>query len=138
MQGVAMANPTSAEAGTVLLVDDEPLVLRSFARSLAAGPHRIETFLSARHAVERVKRGGVSAVVSDVSMPDMTGLELLRMIREYEPDLPIVLVTALPMLESALDAIQYGAFRYIPKPVDPDLLRHTVDQAVHLHRLARM
>jgi EAL domain-containing protein (putative c-di-GMP-specific phosphodiesterase class I)/CheY-like chemotaxis protein len=138
MEGVAMLDATSAEAGTVLLVDDEPLVLRSFARTLSPGPHRIETFLSARRAVERVQKGGVSAVVSDVSMPDMTGLELLRMIREYEPDLPIVLVTALPMLESALDAIQYGAFRYIPKPVDPELLRHTVDQAVHLHRLARI
>jgi len=122
----------------VLVVDDEPLVLRSFARSLAAGPNPVETFLSARDAVQRVRQGGVAAVVSDVSMPEMTGLELLRMIREYEPDLPIVLVTALPMLESALDAIQYGAFRYIPKPVDPDLLRHTVDQAVQLHRLARV
>jgi len=122
----------------VLVVDDEPLVLRSFARSLAPGPNPVETFLSAREAVQRVRQGGVAAVVSDVSMPEMTGLELLRMIREYEPDLPIVLVTALPMLESALDAIQYGAFRYIPKPVDPDLLRHTVDQAVQLHRLARV
>jgi EAL domain-containing protein (putative c-di-GMP-specific phosphodiesterase class I) len=139
MKGAAMAHHlTSSEAETVLLVDDEPLVLRSFARSLAPGPHSVETFVSAREAVERVRRGGVAVVVSDVSMPEMTGLELLRKIREYEPDLPIVLVTALPMLESALDAIQYGAFRYIPKPVNPDLLRQTVDQAVSLHRLARV
>ncbi|HEY3594952.1 MAG TPA: EAL domain-containing response regulator [Polyangiaceae bacterium] len=139
MKGAVMAHHlTSAETETVLLVDDEPLVLRSFARSLAPSPHAVETFVSAREAVERVRRGGVAAVVSDVSMPEMTGLELLRMIREYEPDLPIVLVTALPMLESALDAIQYGAFRYIPKPVNPELLRLTVDQAVNLHRLARV
>ena len=139
MGGVAMARDIMmAGREAVLVVDDEPLVLRSFARSLAPGPNPVETFLSAREAVQRVRQGGVAAVVSDVSMPEMTGLELLRMIREYEPDLPIVLVTALPMLESALDAIQYGAFRYIPKPVDPDLLRHTVDQAVQLHRLARV
>src|SRR5215471_9658996 len=139
MGGVAMASDIMmAGREAVLVVDDEPLVLRSFARSLAPGPNPVETFLSAREAVQRVRQGGVAAVVSDVSMPEMTGLELLRMIREYEPDLPIVLVTALPMLESALDAIQYGAFRYIPKPVDPDLLRHTVDQAVQLHRLARV
>jgi EAL domain-containing protein (putative c-di-GMP-specific phosphodiesterase class I) len=139
MKGAAMARHlTSADAEAVLLVDDEPLVLRSFARSLATGPHPVETFLSAREAVDRVRQGGVAAVVTDVAMPEMTGLELLRMIREYEPDLPIVLVTALPLLESALDAIQYGAFRYIPKPVNPDLLRQTVDQAVHLHRLARV
>jgi EAL domain-containing protein (putative c-di-GMP-specific phosphodiesterase class I) len=128
----------STDAGAVLLVDDDRLMLRSLGRSLDSSPYPVEMFLSAREAVARVQRGNVAAVVSDVSMPDMTGLELLRMIREYEPDLPIILVTALPMLESALDAIHYGAFRYISKPVDAKELRRTVEQAVQLHQLARM
>src|SRR5262245_65384460 len=71
-------------------------------------------------------------------MPGMTGLELLRSIREHEKDLPVVLVTGLPALESATEAIDYGAFKYLVKPIDPAALRSTVDQAVQLYRLARI
>jgi EAL domain-containing protein (putative c-di-GMP-specific phosphodiesterase class I)/CheY-like chemotaxis protein len=127
----------SAET-TVLLVDDEPAFLRALARFLGEGPHRIETLSSATDAVERVRRGGVDVVVSDISMPGMTGLELLRSIRAHERDLPVVLVTGLPALESATEAIDYGAFKYLVKPIDPAALRSTVDQAIQLYRLARL
>lgn len=123
---------------TVLLVDDEPAFLRALARYLGEGPHRIETFATAPEAIERVRKGGVDVVVSDISMPGMTGLELLRAIRIHEPDLPVVLVTGLPALESATEAIEHGVLKYIVKPVDPAALRSTVDQAVQLYRLARM
>jgi EAL domain-containing protein (putative c-di-GMP-specific phosphodiesterase class I) len=105
---------------------------------LRSGPHAIETLETASEAVERVRRGGIDVVVSDISMPGMTGVELLRSIRAHEPDLPVVLVTGLPALESATEAIEYGAFKYLVKPVDPAALRATVDQAVQLYRLARM
>jgi EAL domain-containing protein (putative c-di-GMP-specific phosphodiesterase class I) len=70
-------------------------------------------------------------------MPGMSGLELLRTIREYDADLPVVLVTGLPAVESAAQAVEYGAFKYIMKPVEPDALRSTVRRAVRLYRLAR-
>ncbi len=123
---------------TVLLVDDEPAFLRGMARFLGEGPYRIETLTSAPEAVERVRRGGIDVVVSDISMPGMTGLELLRSIRVHEADLPVVLVTGLPALDGAREAIDYGALKYLVKPVDPAQLRSTVDQAVQLYRLARM
>lgn len=123
---------------TVLLVDDEPAFLRALTRCLKSGPHAIESLESATEAVERVRRGGIDVVVSDISMPGMSGVELLRSIRAHEPDLPVVLVTGLPALESATEAIEYGAFKYLVKPVDPAALRATVDQAVQLYRLARM
>jgi EAL domain-containing protein (putative c-di-GMP-specific phosphodiesterase class I)/CheY-like chemotaxis protein len=125
------------EPSTVLLVDDEPVFVRSLARYLGERKYRVETRGSAADAVQRVREGGVQVVVSDISMPRMSGLELLRAIREYEPDLPVVLVTGLPAIESATEAVEYGAFKYIVKPVDPEILRKTVDQAVHLYRLAR-
>ena len=129
--------PPSAEPSTVLLVDDEPVFVRSLARYLGERKYRVETRASASDAVARVREGGVQVVVSDISMPRMTGVELLRAIREYEPDLPVVLVTGLPAVESAAEAVEYGAFKYIVKPVDPEILRQTVDQAVHVYRLAR-
>jgi EAL domain-containing protein (putative c-di-GMP-specific phosphodiesterase class I) len=121
-----------------LLVDDEPAALRGFERTLRSAGYQVEAFTSARAAVERISAGGVHVVVSDISMPEMSGVELLRIIREHDPDLPVVLVTGLPAIESATDAVEYGAFKYIVKPVEPDALRKAVERARKLYRLARM
>ena len=129
--------PSTVQPSTVLLVDDEPVFVRSLARYLGERKYHVETRGSASDAVDRVREGGVQVVVSDISMPRMSGVDLLRKIREHEPDLPVVLVTGLPAIESAAKAVEYGAFKYIVKPVDPEVLRQTVDQAVHVYRLAR-
>jgi EAL domain-containing protein (putative c-di-GMP-specific phosphodiesterase class I) len=79
----------------------------------------------------------VSVVLSDIDMPSMTGLELLREVRALDQDLPVVLVTGVPSLESAQRAIEYGVFRYLTKPVARDELRAVVAQAAKLYKLAR-
>ena len=99
---------------------------------------QVEAFTSAREAIKRVSAGGVHVVVSDISMPEMTGVELLRTIRAYDADLPVVLVTGLPAIDSATDAVEYGAFKYIVKPFEPEILRSAVERARKLYRLARM
>lgn len=125
-------------AATVLLVDDELLILRALSRSLGAAGYRVELSTSAREAVTRIEAGGIDVVVSDITMPEMSGLELLRIVRAHDPDLPVVLMTGLPALESATEAIDYGAFKYLVKPVDPGALKTAVDQASQLYRLARV
>jgi EAL domain-containing protein (putative c-di-GMP-specific phosphodiesterase class I) len=130
--------PASGRPGTIVLVDDEPEALRGFERTLKSAGYQVEAFSDAREAVKRVAVGGVHVVVSDISMPEMSGVELLRTIREYDADLPVVLVTGLPAIESATDAVEYGAFKYIVKPVEPEKLRTTVERARKLYRLARM
>jgi EAL domain-containing protein (putative c-di-GMP-specific phosphodiesterase class I)/signal transduction histidine kinase/CheY-like chemotaxis protein len=122
----------------VLIVDDESVVLRAMSRVLSGRAYAVETCSIAPEAVERVARGGIEVVVSDISMPGMSGVELLRRIREHDADLPVVLVTGLPAVESAAEAVEYGAFRYLVKPVEPKELRETVDRAAQLCRLARM
>lgn len=121
-----------------MLVDDEPAALRGFERTLRGAGYQVEAFTSARAAIERVSAGGVHVVVSDISMPEMSGVELLRTIRAHDADLPVVLVTGLPAIESATDAVEYGAFKYIVKPVEPEDLRKAVERARKLYRLARM
>ncbi|MDF3070401.1 MAG: hypothetical protein K0R38_6002 [Polyangiaceae bacterium] len=121
-----------------MLVDDEPEALRAFQRTLRSAGYQVEAFGDARDAVKRVSAGGVHVVVSDISMPEMTGVELLRTIREHDADLPVVLVTGLPAIESATDAVEYGAFKYIVKPFEPEELKNTVERARKLYRLARM
>jgi EAL domain-containing protein (putative c-di-GMP-specific phosphodiesterase class I) len=119
-------------------VDDEPEALRALERTLRGAGYEVEATSSALAAVERVSTGGVQVVVSDISMPEMTGVELLRTIREHDPDLPVVLVTGLPAIDSATDAVEYGAFKYIVKPFEPEVLRSAVERARKLYRLARM
>jgi EAL domain-containing protein (putative c-di-GMP-specific phosphodiesterase class I) len=130
--------PTPGRPGTIVLVDDEPEALRAFQRTLRSAGYQVEAFGDARDAVKRVSAGGVHVVVSDISMPEMTGVELLRTIREHDADLPVVLVTGLPAIESATDAVEYGAFKYIVKPFEPEELKNTVERARKLYRLARM
>jgi len=127
----------AAEPGAVLLVDDEPQVLRALARNLIGCEYRVETFGSAEQAVQRVAQGNVEVIVSDISMPGMSGLELLRAVRQYDVDLPVVLVTGLPAVESAARAVEYGAFKYLMKPVEREALRSTVSRAARLYRLAK-
>ncbi len=105
---------------------------------LRGGGYQVEAFVSAREAVGRISAGGVHVVVSDISMPEMTGVELLRTIRAHDPDLPVVLVTGLPAIDSATDAVEYGAFKYIVKPFEAEVLRKAVERARKLYRLARM
>jgi EAL domain-containing protein (putative c-di-GMP-specific phosphodiesterase class I) len=128
------------EAGrrtAILVVDDEPAVLSLLVRVLEPS-FDIVTCACGADAVAQIPQGGFSAVISDVKMPGMTGLELLRAIREHDADLPVLLVTGQPSWEGAAAAIEYGVFRYLPKPFDLDGLRETVIQATQLYRLARL
>jgi EAL domain-containing protein (putative c-di-GMP-specific phosphodiesterase class I) len=95
-------------------------------------------YRSADEAIEHVAIGGVSVVLSDISMPGMTGIELLRAIRRYDTDLPVILITGVPTLESATKAIEYGVFRYLSKPFDREELCQCVRHASQLYRLAKM
>jgi EAL domain-containing protein (putative c-di-GMP-specific phosphodiesterase class I)/ActR/RegA family two-component response regulator len=119
----------------VVVVDDEPSILHALSRSLA-GSFEVETFEDAEHAMARVKAGGVSVVLSDIGMPGMSGLDLLGAARELDPDLPFVLITGAPSVESATKAIERGVFRYLPKPLDGEEIALVVGQASQFRRLA--
>jgi len=136
---LAGRSPLSADhkKGVVVLVDDDPLALRALERSLRPVAE-VMAYRSADDAIEHVAVGGVSVVLSDISMPGMTGLELLRAVRRYDADLPVILITGVPTLESATKAIEYGVFRYLSKPFDREELCKSVRHASQLYRLAKM
>ena len=122
---------------TVLVVDDEPVVLYMLARALEQKFNVIPCHKPA-DALSRVRQGCVDAVVSDICMPGMSGIDLLRAVRKHDPDLPVMLLTGLPSWEGASEAIELGVFRYLPKPFDIGRLRETVVEATQLCRLARL
>lgn len=124
--------------GRILLVDDTEVLLRAYARSLAAAGHQVASAISGESAVARFAAEPFDVVVSDIQMPGMSGVELLRAVRERDLDVPVVLVTAGASIESATKAIEYGAFRYLQKPVDLKELLRVVDNALHVSRMAKL
>jgi len=125
-----------SRVGRVLIVDDDAEQLRACARVLTATGHEVATASDGGTAVALIERGAFDVIVSDIMMPRMDGLRLLREARKMDLDVPVVLMTAGPSLETAMKAIDYGALRYLSKPVDASVLKATVSEAVRLHHLA--
>jgi len=123
--------------GAVLIVDDEPGILRAFRRTLERAGYTVTTADEAESALEMVRQFPFDLVLSDISMPGMDGISMLREIRRHNLDVPVVLVTGAPSVGSAVDAIELGALKYLLKPVDGEELRSTVGYAVRMSRLAK-
>jgi EAL domain-containing protein (putative c-di-GMP-specific phosphodiesterase class I) len=136
----AQPEPEAGEAltGGVLLVDDEPTLLRAYARALTGAGHRVATAPDGPTAIQLFQSGQFDVIVSDIAMPGMDGIQLLRHVREKSLDVPVVLVTGSPDVRTALEAVEHGVLRYLVKPVEVPELRKVVARAVQLHRLARV
>lgn len=122
---------------TVLVVDDDEEPRREHQRILMDAGFAVETALDGRGAIERIGASDVYAVVSDIGMPQLDGIGLLRAVRDVNLDLPVILVTSAPEVSTATAAVQHGAFRYLMKPVGAELLAETVQRAVRLYEYAR-
>jgi len=134
--------PAKAEAPTlprarVLVVDDDETLARSYARMLVADGYDVEVRFDGESAVDAVRRTPFDVVLSDIDMPRLSGVALLERIRAHDLDIPVVLITGSPSLETAMAAVEHGALRYLAKPVEVKQLRQVTSKAVCLHRLAR-
>ncbi|HEY0714483.1 MAG TPA: EAL domain-containing protein [Polyangia bacterium] len=122
----------------VLVVDDDELVVQSYARTLARLGYAVNTASNGHQAIERFRAEACDVVLSDLAMPDMDGLSFLRELRRFDLDVPVVIVTGAPSMETAIKALEFGAFRYLTKPAATELLVETLDRAVRFHALARL
>ena len=95
-----------------------------------------ETHDNAKDALRRASEADFDVIVTDISMPDMDGIQLLRRIREHDLDVPVILFTGAPTVESATEAVNYGALQYLLKPVPTKEFLKTIRRAVQLRRLA--
>jgi EAL domain-containing protein (putative c-di-GMP-specific phosphodiesterase class I)/CheY-like chemotaxis protein len=126
------------DGGCILIADDDEGLRRVFARILEDAGHQVFLASDGRQAAGLLAGVPFDVIISDIRMPEMSGMELLRLVRQRDLDLPVLLVTAAPDVATAIEAIEYGAYRYISKPVDPALLCASVRSAVGLQRLARL
>ncbi len=122
----------------LLIVDDEESVLYSLEQGLESSGLEILTADTAKRGVQKVRDHGPDAVILDVRLPDMSGLDAYDLIREIDPRLPVIIITAYATTETAIEAMKRGAFEYLLKPLDLHQLRDVVDRALELSRLSRV
>src|SRR5262245_24452219 len=127
MNRAEAALPGSEQSpGRILIVDDEPDIRTMLVRVMRRAQHETKEARNGREAVELAREHTFDLVVSDVQMPDMGGVELLRALHEIDDTLPVLLMSGAPDLGSAMKAVEYGAVEYLPKPVG---LKRLLDSA---------
>ncbi len=115
--GERAPGPTSPDAPTVLVVDDEPSNLASIEKIFQRDGMRVLTADGAKAALEVVRTHRVQVVLTDLMMPGVSGLELLRAIKQLSPDTEVVMMTAYGTVETAVQAMREGAYDFVEKPL---------------------
>jgi EAL domain-containing protein (putative c-di-GMP-specific phosphodiesterase class I) len=126
------------EAASILLVDDDPAVLRAVGRSLRSRGYAVVTAQNGEEATRQIGENTFDVILSDIGMPGINGIQLLRQVREHDLNVPIILITGEPAVETAVQALEYGAFHYLTKPIGNDALEAVLEKAVRTHRMARI
>jgi len=124
--------------GRVLIVDDEPTVLEVLVTMLSEAGWQVDAAPNGRRALGLVDANQYEVVLSDIDMPGINGVQLLREIRARDLDVPVLLITGHPRVDTAVEALEHGALRYLQKPVRERDLLSTVENAARLHRMARL
>jgi len=121
----------------VLVVDDEPDMVENCSRILQRGGYEVLTATDPRRGLAMLESERPDLLLTDLKMPEVDGMELLRRARELDPALPVIMITAFATIESAVAAVREGAFDYLPKTFSVDQLHVAVDRALRHRGLQR-
>jgi EAL domain-containing protein (putative c-di-GMP-specific phosphodiesterase class I) len=137
---VSVAAPVRTSAGdrSVLVVDDDAPLCRAVERVLRSEGFNVTTITNPTLAIEAIMQTSFDVILSDITMPGMSGVDLLRVLRAYDVDVPFILMTGNPTLETAEEAVSLGALQYLHKPTPNNVLIQAVERASRLHRMALM
>lgn len=116
--------------GTVLIIDDEDIVRVSCRRILVPEGYEVETTKSASEGFEILAAGGIDIVLTDLKMPDIDGMQVLKKIKEEWPATEVIMITGYQTINTAVEAIKLGAFDYIEKPFVPGTIVEAIDKAL--------
>jgi putative two-component system response regulator len=126
------------ERGVILVVDDDPAVLELTRRILIGFGYLVLAYGKPKDAMARLRENGVSAVLTDIMMPEVTGIQFLETIRSFNSEIPVIMMTAYADLDVSIDAIRKGAFDFLLKPFKSEYLAHSVGKAVDHYRLKQL
>ncbi|MFV1959429.1 MAG: response regulator [Planctomycetota bacterium] len=120
----------------VLVIDDEESMRHALAKALARGGYDVIEAATGREGRDRFAAGGVDAVLTDMRLPDLGGLDLVAIFTEMRPEVPVILMTGYGSLESALEAMRRGAKDYVQKPFAMEDILRLLTRALAEQRLA--
>ena len=113
----------------ILVVDDEPLVRNFLKEVLEAEDYEVLTTEDGLSALKEVERGGIDLVITDVRMPKLNGIDLLKEVKKRSPSTLVVVITAYGTIENAVEAMKNGACDYITKPLSPEQIKLAIQKA---------
>jgi len=122
----------------VLVVDDEQIVCKSCMKILGRDGHNVQTTLSGRDALRKVEEDKYDVLIADWKMPEVDGMEVLRIVKKNHPDIILIMITGYPSVESAVQAMRLGVSNYVPKPINPAVLSQTLRKALDERKSAKM
>lgn len=120
------------EKKKALVIDDEPIVLDSVGRILKDEEIKVDTCASGREGLQRALEKDYDIVLTDLRMPDIGGMRVLRDIKRAKPALPVVMITGYGSVRTAVQAMKLGASEYLQKPFSPEELMAAIKSALHL------
>jgi len=113
-----------------LVIDDEQIILDSVKKILNAENFDVDTSISSRQGLETALNNEYDVVLTDIRMPEIGGMRILRDIKRKKPSLPVIIITGYATVKSAVQAMQLGATNYIEKPFTPEILTNAVNTAL--------
>jgi DNA-binding NtrC family response regulator len=119
----------------ILVIDDDKALRDACYQILSRQGYQVELAASARQGLSLLERMSFDAILLDLVMPDMDGLEALKKIRALDPDVEVIIITGYGTIQSAVESIKAGAFHFLSKPFVPDDLRNLVTRALEKRRL---
>lgn len=126
---------TRAAVAEVLVVDDDLYLLAAIKQTLVLNGYTVRTYGNPLEALASIEGTPFVAVIADIRMPEMSGLVLLERILEKDPDLPVILITGHGDISMAVDAVKKGAYNFLQKPVDEDIILATLERAIERRQL---
>lgn len=123
-----------AQKVAILVVDDELPVCKSISSSLTTEQYTVDMALSAEEALRKEEETRYDVIITDLMMPGLSGMDLLKRLKEKRSDIRVIMITGYPSIKSAVLSIKLGAFDYIPKPFTPSELRVLVTRALESKR----
>lgn len=119
----------------ILIIDDDPHILALLSEILGARNFSVSSAPGVKQAIKQISNCPFDLIISDMNMPDGSGLDIIQYTKQHRPQTPILVITAFGTIQNAVEAMRFGAFNYLTKPFSPDALFTLIAKAEELQAL---